>query len=123
MYSEAYKKCVVLISRGENNALINLLAGIAYTLDKGENKLRDNDMQIINKHISLAIRDDDVRSTALAVLGCIKYHYYYLNKVYDPSNITLEFIKEELKKSPIPIDKTILNMINPTEYALNFLET
>ena len=109
------------MSQGENSALINLFAGIAYTLDKGENKLRDNDMQIINKHISLAIHDIKVRPTALAVLGCIKYGYYHLNKVYDSSHLTLKFIKEELQKKADPIDKELLKLIIPTEYALGFL--
>ena len=99
-----------------------MLAGIAYTLDKGENKLRDNDMNIINKHISLAVHDSKVRSTALAVLGCIKYEYYHLNKLYDSSQLTLEFIKEELRKYPTTIDKELLKLITPTEYALGFLD-
>jgi hypothetical protein len=122
LYGEAYKKCVFLLSKGENSALINLFAGIAYTLDKGEKKLRENDMQIINKHISLAVHDSKLCPTALAILGCIKYEYYYLNKVYDPSRLTLEFIKEELQKSLTPIDKELLNLIAPTEYALGFLD-
>ncbi|MDP1624330.1 MAG: toll/interleukin-1 receptor domain-containing protein [bacterium] len=122
LYGEAYKNCILLLSKGENNSLINLLAGIAYTLEKGERKLRDNDMQIINKHISLAVRDSKVRSTALAVLGCVKYSYYHLNKIYDPSTLNLKFIKEELQKEMDPIDKEILNLINPTTYALDFLE-
>ena len=103
------------------NALISLFAGIAHTLDKGESKLRDNDMQIINKHISLAVQDSKLHPTALAILGCIKYGYYYLNKVYHPSHPTLEFIKEDLRKSLTPIDKELLNLIAPTEYALEFL--
>jgi hypothetical protein len=122
LYREAYKRCVALMSRGENSALINLLAGISYTLDKGEKKLRDNDMQIINKYISLAVRDNNVRPTALAVLGCIKYSYCYLNKLHDSSNLTLEFIKEELRKNSGQIDRKLLNLIDPTEYALKFLE-
>jgi hypothetical protein len=122
LYSEAYKKCIFLLSKGENSALINLLAGIAYMLDKGEKKLRDNDIQIVDKHISLAIRDSNIRPTALAVLGCIKYGYYHLNKLYDSSRLTLTLIKEELRKSSTPIDKELLNLIDPTEYALKFLE-
>ena len=121
LYSEAYKKCVFHLSRGENNPLINLFAGIAYTLEKGENRLRDNDMQIINKHIFLATHNSKLRPTALAVLGCIKYGYYYLNKIYDPSNLTLEFIKAELRKGSNSINRELLNLISPTEYALGFL--
>jgi TIR domain len=122
LYNDAYKKCIFPLSQGDDNALINLLAGIAYTLAKGENKLSDDDIHIIDKHISLAIHDSELRSTALAVLGCIKYGYYYLNKLYDSSRLTLEFIKEELRKDPTRIDKELLNLITPTEYALVFLE-
>ncbi len=121
LYGEAYKKCILLLSHGENSALINLFAGIAYTLNKGEKKLRDNDMQIINKHISLAIQDSKVRPTALAVLGCIKYSYHYLNKMYDSSHLTLEYIRKELQTKANPIDKELLKLIAPTEYALEFL--
>ncbi|NOT06451.1 MAG: toll/interleukin-1 receptor domain-containing protein [Anaerolineales bacterium] len=121
LYSEAYKKCILLLSQGENSALINLFAGIAYALNKGEKKLRDNDMQIINKHISLAIQDSKVCPTALAVLGCIKYGYHYLNKMYDSSHLTLEFIRKELQTKADPIDKELLKLIVPTEYALGFL--
>jgi hypothetical protein len=78
-------------------------------------------MQIINKHISLAITDSKIRPTALAVLGCIKHGYYYLNKIFDPSNLTLELIKEELQKCSTSIDKELLDLIDPTEYALIFL--
>ena len=121
LYGEAYKKCVLLLSQGENSSLINLFAGIAYTLNKGEKKLRDNDMQIINKYISLAIQDSNVRPTALAVLGCIKYGYHYLNKMYDSSHLNLEFIKKELQTKANRIDKELLKLIDPTEYALGFL--
>ena len=121
LYAEAYKKCIFFLSKVENSAFINLLAGIAYTLEKEETKLRDNDIQIINKHISLATHDSKVRATALAVLGCIKHSYYYLNKIYDPSNLTLDLIKEELRKNPTSIDRELLNLIVPTEYALEFL--
>ena len=121
LYIDAYKKCIALLTKEVSNPLINLLGCIAYILDKGENKLRDSDMQIINKHISLAIPDSRIRPTALAVLGCIKYGYYYLNKIYDPSNLTLELIKEELQKCSTLIDKELLGLIDPTEYALYFL--
>lgn len=121
LYGDAYKKCIALLTKGVTNPLINLLAGIAYTLDKGENKLRDSDMEIINKHISLAINNNETKPTALAVLGCVKHNYYYLNKIYDPSNLTLESIKKELLKCSTPIYKELLDLIDPTEYALNFL--
>jgi len=121
LYSDAYKKCIALLTKGGNAPLVNLLAGIAYTLDKGENKLRDSDMQIINKHFSLAIPDSKIRPTALAVLGCVKHGYYYLNKIYDPSNLNLEWIKDELQQCTTSIDEDLLNLIDPTEYALSFL--
>jgi hypothetical protein len=121
LYSDAYKKCIALLANEVSLPLINLLAGIAYTLDKGENKLRDSDMQIINKHISLAINDNETKPTALAVLGCVKHGYYHLNKIYDPSNLTLESIKKELQKCSTPIDNELLYLIDPTEYALSFL--
>ncbi len=122
LYIEAYKKCESLISKGEDNALINLFAGIAYALNKEEKKMRNNDMQVINKYISLAVRDDNLRHTALAVLGCIKYGYCYLNKLHDSSHLTLELIKEELQKSSDKIDRELLSLINPTDYALEFLK-
>ncbi|MBI3165705.1 MAG: toll/interleukin-1 receptor domain-containing protein [Chloroflexi bacterium] len=122
LYNEAYRNCVSILTKSDNNAHVSLLAGIAYILDKGENKLRDHDFQVIEKHISSAIRESKVRPTALAVLGCIKYGYYHLNKIYDSSKLNLKFIKEELQDKSALIDKELLGLIKPVDYALDFLE-
>lgn len=120
LYSRAYEESVELLSGDAESPIINLLAGISYFLKTGENKLQNNDLKIIDQYISKSINDQQIRSTALAILGCIKYGYYYLNKFYDPSPTTLSFIKEELRKSST-VDKELLDLIDPTPYALKHL--
>ena len=120
LYSDAYKKCILLLSQRKDNPLINLLAGIAYSLDKRK-KLRRNDWNIIEKHIAMAMQDDGIRSTALTILGCVKYVPFHLSKLHDPSELTLNYIKEELKNRK-PIIKELLDLIDPMPEELEYLE-
>ena len=122
LYPEAYRKCVDLYLKGPNSPILNLLTAIAYLLDVGENKLRRQHLDKIEKHIAKAVADHDLRPTALAILGCIKYNFCKLNRQFDPPPFTLSMIKEELAVKPVrEIDSGLLGLINPLPQALGEL--
>ena len=117
-YQEAHRKCVSLLSI-DNSPIIHLLAAIAYSLNK-RNKLRENDWEIIERHISFAMQDEEIRSTALAVLGCLKHSPFEINRLPDASKLSLSFIKRELAKG-YSIDREILSLVKPIPDELNYL--
>ncbi len=118
-YEKAHEKCVSLSSQERISPIVNLLAGIAYYRNKRK-RMRGDDWEIVEKHISIAIQDEEIRPTALAVLGCIKYVPFHLSKLHDSSSLTLQFIKEELQNYS-SIDKELLELIDPVSEELEYL--
>ena len=122
LYTDAYKKCVGFLADTPDNPTLNLLAGISHFLETGENKLRSNNLKLIERHTHVAVQDKKTRSTALAILGCIKHSHFEPTGQFDPSSLTLEKIKRELKQHRNDdIDYELLQQIEPASESLDFL--
>ena len=120
-YKEAYVQCVSF-SRAEEYPEISLLAAISYSLENRK-KLRKDGWKILEGHIINAMADKHLYFTALAILGCVKYAPFELNGLYDSSELTLSFIKDELQKTnSLKLNRELLGLIEPSPDELDYLD-
>ena len=121
-YRNALDQCTELLMEFPKAHYLHLLAAIAYLNSVKVNRLRPHNLEQLEKHIAIAIKDDNIKAISLVVLGYAKYYYCKLNKQPDSHPFTLKQITIELSATdPEKIDNQLMNILKPTEKALAYL--
>jgi hypothetical protein len=120
-YSEAYKKCRDTLVIDPHHPAINFLSVIALMKGKGADRLQANVVMRVEEHLRTVYNSPKAKSTALVILGIVKYDHYVVNGL-DEGTPSVDEIKRNLHQTDLgEVDKDLISLIKASKGALSYL--
>ena len=120
-YDRALEACMQVLADEPHHPEANLLVGIALLKGRSADRLQNQIVTRVEKHLSFAIDDPSIAPTTLAVLGIVKYDHYVVNGLFE-GQPTLKQILQLLKQEGHHrINRELLQYVSGSTSAREYL--